>query len=816
MKISLHWLQKYINLSKISPEEIAQKLTFSGLEVEGIEFQNKGLEGVRVGEIKEISPHPNADRLQLTKVDVGSGELLDIVCGAKNIQCGQKIPVATIGSILPNGLKIKASSIRGSSSHGMLCSPEELKLNVEEIDGIYILDPKAPVGKSFSDYMGLNDIIFDISVTPNRGDALSHLGIARELSILFQIPYSLKEPKAQKRKTSMPLSIDNQIGDDCPAYFACYVKNIKINPSPPWLQNHLKAVGLRSINAVVDISSFVMMELGQPIHIFDGDTMTDNGGIRITIRDAKKGENFSTISHKSLRLSEKDIVIAGGEKGDISAALGGVMGSSNTEVGEHTQNILIESAEFCSKRVRGTSQRHSLPTDAAYRFERNIDSQKISWAIQRAIDLIEELTGGQAQAIVSSQNAKKHLGRSPVTVTYSQEQLERTLGTSPEKKEIKKILSSLEMDVKSGRNGKWEVAIPSWRHDIRIAENITEEIVRIWGFENLDSKLPLVPAKVKKNIIYQDQHIYKFRELLCGLGFFEALNVVFSNKNIERKFSHHGSEPIEVNSPLGEEQNVLKQSLLPGLLSNVNHNLSNRRSDVRLFEIRPIFTRIEKNSSMDQKLATGVQEYLRLGLVATGQNLDMDWSSAKRPFDFYSMKGVVESLFDLASNGVVTYESGNLPQFLHPGQGAAVVVRGKKLGYLGQIHPQIHTGIDTPVYVAELDMEGLVSNTLPRYRYRKFGKYPQVERDFSVTVKDSFHSAMIQQIVMKVGAPLVQNLTFFDVYRGDRIPKGSVSYAFRVILASPDHTLTEMEIAPVQEKVMMALSKDLGAKFAGK
>jgi len=825
MKISYQWLKDYVKLpNEATPEEIAKKLTFSGLEVEALTNMAQGLEKVVVGQILERNKHPNADRLSLTKIDVGSGTPLSIVCGAQNIAAGQKIPVALIGAKIPNGLEIKAAEIRKVPSQGMLCSLDELQFPKEwqAEDGIFQLDEKAIVGTPLAEHLGRNDWIFEINVTANRGDALSHFGIAREVAALFGLNAKLPEPVVHEEVGGVSAVVRVKAGKEmCPRYFGRVVEGVKIGASPYWLRKKLESVGLRSINNVVDATSFVMFEMGQPLHAFDAHKlMGKESEIQITVRTAKAGEKFTTLAAKEVVLEEGDLLIASGSR-EQGVALAGVIGGANSEVDEKTTSIFLESAEFHPVRVRKTGRRLATLTDAGYRFERGVDSGRVDWALQRVTDLIVRVAGGKARKMVMAEGSSQLEPLPEVRLRLTD--LQKTLGKAPDLQLVIQILRGLQIpsEVAAGEQGVVNAQIPRWRKDLKRTIDLVEEIARIWGFDHLEGKLPLGgvgEAEAVESLSRSYFQVRRIRRHLASLGFHESLNYGFTSPEILAKVHSESemSHAVEIANPVTSDYSVLKPSLLSGLLQNVAYNFAHGHRDLRLFEARRVFRKSE-GQEKDPRLETGVQEDVHLSFLMTGAEVDEFWQGKASSVDFYSVKGTLESIFELLGLVNIQFQSGSDSSFLHPGQAATVVSKNKAIGSLGRLHPRVEKNFDLEqdVFYAELRLEALLSNERKIYAFKNFSLFPEVERDFSVLVKENINAQMIRQVVSKTGKPLLQDIHFFDVYKGARVPEGHVSYAFRVVLGAMDHTLTDAEITLTQEKIMKELEKELHAKFAG-
>jgi phenylalanyl-tRNA synthetase beta chain len=827
MRISYRWLKDYVNLpEQATPEDLARRLTFSGLELESLTSLAQGLEKVVVGQILERNQHPNADRLSVTKIDIGLPEKLEIVCGAQNIAAGQKIPVATLGAVIPNGLEIKAAKIRGVPSQGMLCSLDELLLPKEwqVEDGIFLLDAEAKVGTPLAEYLGREDWILELNVTANRGDALSHLGVAREAAALYGVTAKLPELSLEPASSGkIRAEVVNQVSRDlCPRYFGRVVEGVKVGPSPNWLKQKLETVGIRSINNVVDITSFVMFEMGQPLHAFDADKLRQGGDtIHIGVREARAGERFLTLGDKEVELVPEDLVICAGEAQE-AVALAGVMGGQNSEVDDGTENVFLEAAEFHPVRVRKTGRRLSLLTDAGYRFERGVDTGRVRWALDRATDLLQKFASGRAGAEASSAGAEELEPMTQIRLRISD--LERTLGRSPDQPRVIQILRGLGIvaEAAAGEQGVVNVQVPRWRRDLRRTIDLVEEVARIWGFENLESRLPLGGVGETEAVETGRRSNFQVRRVrrhLASLGFFESLNYGFTSPDQLRKAFAAGDleKLVEIANPVTADFSVMKPSLLTGLLENAALNFAHRRPDLRLFEVRRVFRRAPENEGTDPRLDTGVAEQRRLALLMTGAEVDEFWEGKAKPVDFYSIKGTLESILELLNVGGVQFEPGSGASFLHPGQCATLKQGKKSLGVVGRLHPRVEKSFDfeQDIFFADLDLDSLVANERKQTQFRAFSNFPRVERDFSALVSDTVNAQMIRALVSKAAKPLMKDFYFFDVYRGSRVPTGHVSYAFRLILGADDHTLTDAEISSVQEKVMKELEREFQAKFAG-
>ena len=826
MKISLNWLKTHVDLPpEATPQEIAKRLTFSGLEVERLTYRAEGFDKIVIGEILERNQHPNADRLSLTKINVGAGDPLEIVCGAQNIKPGQKIPVALVGAKIPSGLEIKPAKIRGVASSGMLCSLDELMLPKEwqSEDGIYLLDKAAVVGTPVAEYLGLDDWLLELNVTPNRGDALSHIGVAREVAALFdsvlkQQELSVKESGAGK----YPVEIVNSAGAElCPSYYGRLIEGVKVGPSPDWLQKRLESVGIRAHNNIVDITNYVLFEVGQPLHAFDAKKISQDGKIRINVRHAKAKEQLLTLSDKMVELVSSDLVIAAGSGDGKAAALAGVMGGKDTEVSEGTADVFLEAAEFFSSSVRKTSRRLGLLSDAAYRYERGVDSAKVRWAMDLASQLMAEHAGGKVQKTFMAPGSDKLPTQPMIRLRVSE--VARLLGKAPEKEQMISFLRAegIHAEPAAGESDVVQVLVPHWRKDIKTSVDLIEEVVRLWGFDNLVGRLPLggigerEPKSSKRVSYFLTRRV---RRHLASLGFFEALNYGFTSNERLDKLGIPEQDRVIIQNPVSADFGVLKPTLVAGLLENLEKNFAHRKKDLRLFEVRRVFARDEAAQfGGDNRLENGVRERLKLAFVMTGADSDETWSGKPTPVSFYALKGVLESVFQMLGAGGLQFRSAGSVSYLHPGQTAEIVRGGRVLGVIGKLHPKVEKlhGFEQDVFTAEIDLETLLTENQRTATFKQFSLYPSVERDFSAEVSESVSAEELRAAVVKLAKPLVRSVAFFDVYKGSRITEGHVSYAFRVVLGADSHTLTDEEIQKVQQSIMQGLEKDFSARFAG-
>lgn len=800
MIFPLSWLLDYVDIN-ISPEELGEMLTMTGLELEALRDKGKGLENVVVVEIKKITPHPNADRLSLCEVWDGDSNY-KIVCGATNMKKGDKVALAKIGASLPpgpkfsEGLKIKKTRIRGVESEGMLCAEDELGLS-EESAGIMILDDKAELGQSLADSLGYENILFEISITPNRPDCLSLVGIAREVSAI--LGDKLKKPRFSVREGNNDINdlakVDVQDKEGCPRYSCRVIENVEIGPSPEWLKNKLEASGIRSINNVVDITNFVLLEQGQPLHAFDYDLVE---GSKIIVRNASNSESITTLDGVERELTTDDLLICD-KKGPI--ALGGVMGGARSEVSGSTKNILLESAYFDPLKIRKTSKRVGLKSESSYRFERGADPGNVTNALDRAAQLIGEIAGGTiAKGIIDSYPVPIE----PKEVTLSVGKVRKLLGISIDNDEIVEMLGTLEIEAVESKEDSIVFKIPTFRVDIEREIDLIEEIARIFGYDNISSVSPEVPMVANKiNVITIMEK--RLRDVFVSHGFLEAINYSFDENDFLQIF--HPSLTIEILNPLNKDYSCMRTSVLPGLVKNVKLNLSRQIHDIRLFESGKIFYPKEKGQLPN--------EVKKFAAVATGRKEPEIWN--RNSFDFFDHKSVLERSFEVLSvDSLVNYEPVKDLDFLHPGKSSLIKIGQRTLGFIGELHPDIleKLEINSRVYVLELDLPVLSkSYTKSRKRFSPLPKYPSLRRDIALVVDDKITSQQILLKMKEINSNIVEDAWIFDVYKGDKLEEGKKSVAVSMLLRDREKTLTDDDANKVQKKILKKLEQTLGAEL---
>ncbi|SDS13655.1 phenylalanyl-tRNA synthetase beta subunit [Paenibacillaceae bacterium GAS479] len=810
MKISTSWLADYINLEGLTPEEIAEKMTSGGIEIDAIESMDKGVTGVVVGYIKEKTKHPDADKLNVCKVDVGTGEDLQIVCGAANVDAGQHVPVATIGAKLPGDFAIKRAKLRGVESQGMICSARELGLNdkllpKEQQEGILVL-PKLPLGKPIGEVLDLGTHVLELDLTPNRSDALSYIGVAYEIGALMGRPIKLPEGGIfdAAEQTSDHLSVRIEARDECPHYSARYIKHVTVAPSPLWLQNRLMAAGIRPINNIVDVTNYVMLEYGQPLHAFDADRVA---GGEIIVRLAREGEELETLDGQLRKLQPHMLVIADGEK---AIALAGVMGGANSEVSADTVNIILESAKFDGSVVRRTSRQLGLRSEASLRFEKEVDPARVIPALDRAASLIAGLgnglvTEGIAQELVHSVQ--------PAVIEISLDRIANYLGMELSKLEVQTIFGRLGFDSEVSAQGVIKVQVPTRRGDITRDVDLIEEVARLYGYDNIPTT-PIIGETTPGALTVPQAVRRELRRRLSDAGLHEVISYSFTAPARAGLFPElsHGVVPIRLAMPMSEERSVLRTSLLPQLLETAAYNRNRKNHDLALFEIGTVF------HTDEQQLTRLPQEKHRFALLLTGQRRAAAWNQNAEKVDFYDAKGVLETMFaTLGLSESVSYEAA-APGDLHPGRTAAIKLSGERgeeiIGYVGQLHPELQQGSDLEdVYVAELDLGALYDVVDRTIAYRVLPRYPASDRDIAVTVDAGVPAAALAAVVREAAGELLESVKVFDVYTGEKLGEGRKSVALALVYRHPERTLTDDEVTAAHASAVSALEQSFSAEL---
>ncbi len=800
MIISYNWLKEFVEVDLV-PAELAHMLTMLGLEVERIEECFAGMDSVVVAEVVEKAQHPNADKLSLCKVNNGS-EILDVVCGAQNFRAGDRVALAQIGTVLPGDFKIKRSKIRGEESCGMLCSEKELGL-ADDSAGIMVLHPDLPLGTPLFDALGMKDVIFEIGLTPNRSDCLSVLGIAREVAA--KLGKEVKHPKVAITDSAGDItkfaSVKIDSPDLCPRYAARYISDCTIGPSPTWLVERLKAVGMRSINNVVDVTNYVLMEYGHPLHAFDHDQLLEG---RIVVKRSADNEVFTTLDGQDRILTSNDLTICDAGR---AVALAGIMGGENSEISDATRNILLESAYFDPSAIRRTSKRLGIHSESSHRFERGADIDAVPTALDRAAALIAELSGG---TIARGSIDVYPSPFSPRIIPLRTARVAELLGVMLLPATIKDILVSLECTIEEAENDTLMVTVPSYRVDLDREIDLIEEIARMHGYDNIPVTMPM--ARVLPD--WPQHHLRlerSVRNLLVSYGFNEVVNFSFSSTSASEKLllSHddHRSTQVKLLNPLIDEHAVMRTTLLPGLLETAARNSSFRIFNQRIFELRRVYLVTPEHDSPVEPLI--------LGGLLSGLRYCEGWNQEKTQVDFFDAKGVVENILDALKVEKVTFESRDIESYYHPGKACSVYCGGDRIGSLGEIHPTVQENfsLDKHALYFELDLERLLHQTPESITVAAPSKYPEMARDIAMLLADDLPVVNVIDCISALRIKEIEDIQLFDLYKGEHVPSGQKSIAIRIRYRLNDRTLTDDEVTALHQRVITALINKLGASI---
>ncbi|MDJ0868656.1 MAG: phenylalanine--tRNA ligase subunit beta [Myxococcota bacterium] len=799
MRVPLGWLAEWVDLPPT--EALAHRLTMGGLEIEEEERTGPDLSAFRVGHVLERTQHPNADRLSLCTVDLGDGEPVEIVCGAPNVAAGQKVAVAPVGAKLPDGTRIKKSKIRSVVSRGMICSTRELGLG-DEHEGILVLDAEAPVGAPLGEVIAAGDTVLDLFLTANRGDCASLLGVAREVRAHFGGALRLPpcEPETEEgdpAAASVRIEIDDRAG--CHQYVARIVRGVALGPSPDWLQQRLEAAGMRPVNVVVDVTNLVLLELGQPLHAFDLATL--RGGV-VRVRRAEPDEKLVTLDGQTRALDPDDVVIADGER---AIAVAGVMGGAETEVGDETTDVLIESAHFDPRRVRRTGRRLGLSSEASYRFERGVDREGIRRAADRAAHLLAELAQGSVAPGVAE--AEGDAPAATESIELDPTRVNRLLGTGLSPDEVVALLARVGVEAAPSGDAL-RCRVPSWRNDLHRPVDLIEEVARIHGYEHIPVTLPaerLTPVAQPRARAVADCA----RDALSGLGLVECMTLPMCSAADLDRVGLAPDDPrrraVALANPLVDEESQLRTSLVPALLGVVRQNRARQLERVRVFELGRVF--------LPRDGAALPDEPLRLAAVLTRGDAGL-WDGDGTPPIYFEAKGVVERL--LAALGVEPrFAPGAGEPYLHPGASAALELDDTRIGALGELHPEVAARYEIagPCALLTLDLEALVAREAPALRFREVSRQPQVRRDLALVVgRESAADALLGAIRATAGPHLV-SAEVFDRYEGKGVPEGKISLAFRLVFQRPDRTLTDKEVTRSVDRVVGMLADRFRAEL---
>ncbi|HEI8441519.1 phenylalanine--tRNA ligase subunit beta [Acinetobacter baumannii] len=782
MKISENWLRTWVNPA-IDSDTLSDQLTMLGLEVDELAPVAKPFTGVVVGEVLTVEQHPDADRLRVTTVNIGSGEPLQIVCGAPNVRAGMKAPVATIGAILPGDFKIKKGKLRGVESQGMLCGASEIDLE-DKIDGLLELPDDAPVGVNIREYLKLDDNVIDISITPNRGDCFSIRGIAREVAVINQL--QMNEPEIKSVDATITDEKKVVINTDgAPRYLGRVIKNVNVKAATPeWMEQALARSGIRTHSILVDVTNYVLMELGQPMHAFDLAKIEGT----VHVRQAKPQEKLQLLNDQEVELQDDVMVIADDQK---ALAIAGIMGGLASSVTDDTTDIFLESAFFAPLAIAGRARRFGLHTDSSQRYERGVDFELPLIAMNRASQLIQELAGGEFGPITVAE--KSDLLPKREAIELKQAQVDQLLGYKVAAEFITDALTRLGCEVTVQADGEWSVVPPSHRYDMAIYQDLIEEVARIDGYDNIQISLPSMDVQLAK---YQDRfEIAQLRQTVVTLGYQEAISFSFADAKLEKQLNPQVS-PLMLANPISSDLAAMRSTLLSSLIPCVQYNLNRQQSRVRFFELGLRFDYQNANSIQDLK------QIPTLALVAVGSREPESWHAKPQPMDFFDFKGEVEEI--LAAGRVkVEYVRSERP-WLHPGQSAEILVDGQSIGYLGRLHPSLENELDlSTTWVAELDQAAVLQSYVSNFT--ELSRFPSVRRDIALLISDNINVRDIQQLIEKTGGELLDSTWLFDVYTGQGVEEGKRSLAFALLWQHPSRTLEDAEIKSGMDNIIQVL-----------
>ena len=811
MQVSIKWLHDYIDF-KETAEELADKLTMAGIPVENVIRADEGLDKVVTGRIEKIVVHPDSDHMVITTMNVGLEEPVQIVTGAQNVREGQIVPVAMVGAKLPNGQKISKGKLRGVPSHGMLCSADELKLDTtnmtpEQLDGIYILPEDTPVGVPAKEVLGLDDVILEFELTANRGDCFSVFGLIREVAILTGNEPKWPEIKVNEddaAKAQDMLKVNIEAHDLCTRFSARVLKNVKIGPSPKWMQQRLEGAGIRAINNVVDVTNFVMVELGLPMHAYDYDQIA---GHSLTARRAVEGENLHTLDDSERLAKGNELVIADAEK---PAGLAGIMGGLESEVTDATTTIVLEAACFNGASIRRTARACGLHSEASGRFERGTDITATIRSLDRAAQLLQDMGACTvAQGVVDVYPVAKE----PVHVEFTAKQINNRLGTELPAEKMIDILEKLYFKVTDKGNGVYSVEVPSWRNDVTFMEDLSEEIARIYGFDNIVSSTPrgqVTQGGQRPEQMFED----RIKLVLSHMGLSEEVSFSFTNPGIFDKMELPQDsslrKAIPIMNPLTDEFPLVRTTLLGSVLENAVRNLSRKNEDIKIFDVAPVFY------PKALPLTELPREVVKIAGFMTGHRNPVGWSNDSAMIDFYDAKGIIEDLLEMYSITRYQVEAGEYTA-MHPGK-TALFKKGKEIiAAVGELHPKVaeNFGITKKAYIFEMDLLTLMKYTTEKTRTESLPKYPGICRDLAMLVDENISAAEIERVIAKNGGKFFNDVTLFDVFQGKQIAAGMKSMAFNIQFQSNDKTLTDAEANEGFNKILEAIKKEFDAELRG-
>lgn len=797
MNVSLNWLREYVDIEGIEPAELAEKITRAGIEVDAIDNRSEGLKNIVVGHVLECSRHPQADKLNICRVDVGEEEPTQIICGAPNVAAGQKVVVARPGARLPGGLKIKKAKLRGEESHGMICSLQELGFDGKVVpkayaSGIYVLPETAEPGQDALELLGLDDSVLELDLTPNRSDALSMLGVAYETAAILSkdvaLPDTAYKEAAELASGHLKLQIDSPEAN--PLYAAKVVRNVKVGESPEWLKARLMAAGVRPLNNIVDITNYVLMEYGQPLHAFDYDRLGTGG---IVVRHAVEGEIIETLDGTERKLKPHHLLITNGRE---PVAIAGVMGGANSEVHDGTTTVIIEAAYFNPASVRKTSRELGLRSDASTRFEKGVDQNRVIEAGERAAALMADLAGGE---VLSGTVLFDELDKEPKRVTVSPDFINERLGMKIPFEEMESILDRLKFPYEA-LNGQFIIDAPTRRGDITIPEDVVEEVARLYGYDKIPTTLPVTESLPGGLSAYQEKR-RTVRRYLESVGLYQAITYSLTSESESQRFALETAPVTKLLMPMSEERSTLRQSLLPHLLEALTYNTARQENSVALYEVGSIFIgKGEDGLPVEVEHVAG---------AITGDWSGESWYGGRKAADFYTVKGIVEGLVGkLGLSGKLSFRKGAMDG-LHPGRTAEVLLEGERVGIIGQLHPSEQKDRDLKeTFVFELNIQRMLNEGTEPLLYIPVPKFPSISRDIALVVPKTVAAGTLEETIHSNSGRFLKDVRIFDVYEGERMEEGMKSIAFSLTYIHPERTLTDEEVTGEHQQIVNALEAE--------
>jgi phenylalanyl-tRNA synthetase beta chain len=804
MFVSYKWLQDYVDLSGVSANVLAEKITKSGIEVEGLEVLNEGIQGVVIGHVLECEDHPNSDHLHKCLVDIGGEAPVQIICGAKNVAQGQKVAVATVGAVLPGNFKIKRAKLRGEESNGMICSLQELgiegKITPKEYsEGIFVFPADAEVGSDALVLLNRDDQVLELGLTPNRADCLSMLGVAYEVAAILNREVKFPDTNLQpiQEKASDYIKVTVEANEDNPLYSAQVIKNVKIGPSPLWMQTRLMSAGIRPHNNVVDITNYILLEYGQPLHAFDYDRF---GSKEILVRRAKDGETIVTLDDAKRTLTSEHLVITNGSE---PVAMAGVMGGANSEVVSETTTVLLEAAYFTGPVIHKASRDHGLRSEASSRYEKGVDPNRVRAAGERAAYLMIKYAGGE---VLEGTVEVDTLTIEPAVISITLEKINRVLGTNISVTKVKEIFERLQFEVTVDQDTV-TVTAPTRRGDIQIEEDLIEEVARLYGYDNIPKTLPFGSTTPGRLTEYQNKRRV-VRQFLEGAGLYQAVTYSLTSEDKVYHYALENREAIRLAMPMSEDRSMLRLSILPQLLEVLKYNSARQNDSLAIYETGAVFLANGKDVQPEE------QEHLAAAM--TGLWLNHSWQGEKKPVDFFVIKGVLEGLFErLGLTAQVEYTKANV-EGMHPGRTADILLNGERIGFVGQVHPSVQKDLDLKdTLVFELSLQAVLDTATEPLQYMAIPRFPSITRDIALVADKETASGTLKEIILNAGESLLKEAHVFDLYEGEHMEAGKKSIAFSLKYANPERTLTDEEVTKVHDKVLKALAEQAGAVLRG-